>query len=96
MSAAVMKIMLWGMAPCVLVMGTIIVQEHKASIFWPETAGSIILWNGDNSLPNCIVSHSQNVISNMIHVFWLEMFVLTVLRFINGCRSAVILVILYD
>ena len=56
----------------------IIVQEHKASIFFSENAGSIILWNGDNNQTNCTVSHSKNLVSNVIHVYWLEMFVPTV------------------
>jgi hypothetical protein len=52
---------------------TIIVQQHKASIFFSENAGSIILWNVDNNGTNCTVSHSKNLITNMIRVFWLEM-----------------------
>jgi hypothetical protein len=44
MSAVVVKIMLLGVTPCSFVMGAIIAQEHKTSIFFfSENAGSIIL-----------------------------------------------------
>ena len=88
MSAAVMKLMLLGVTPSSFVMGTIIVLEHKVFIFFFENAGSIILWNGDKNLPNFRVSHSKSLISNMIHVFWLEMCVLIVLWFINVSPTA--------
>jgi hypothetical protein len=43
MSAVVMKVMLLGVTPCNFVMGAIIAQEHKTSIFFfSENAGTVV------------------------------------------------------